>query len=61
MKLKKVTVRLHPAMFNEIILELEKSIDETGFRHCSMNTWMLVAFREKLEKQPKTQAIKKPK
>ena len=53
MKLKKVTVRLHPAMFNEIMLELEKSIDETGFRHCSMNTWMLVAFREKLQKEPK--------
>lgn len=48
---------MHPVMLNEIIKELEKSMDVTGYKHLSMNTWMIVAFKEKIDKDKKSGSL----
>lgn len=54
MKLKKVTVRMHPSFLQDILKEIEKYIDNVGYKHLSMNQWMIIAFKEKIERDNKT-------
>lgn len=53
MKLKRITVRIHPLLYEKILEILASSVDLSGFQHMSMNHWINEAIREKISKTNK--------
>jgi len=53
MKLKRITVRIHPLLWNKLEKLLSTSIDARGFQHCSTNYWINIAIKEKIENDKK--------
>jgi len=50
MKNVKITLRIHPIMMKLLKEMLNETIDITGFQHISMNHWITIAIKEKLER-----------
>jgi hypothetical protein len=57
MNVKKLTVYIPTKLYDEVVDALQRTIDATGYKHLKQNTWILLAIKEKVDREERRDVL----